>query len=376
MATQKKEKKPKKARGRPVDRSISESLLSTAFEAAEEEHRTDAPKSDFPSEITLATQRLFASATQAYRDALPSCVIARIVDDEIDIRLPATEYGANAFSGRSLSENVVTPFLRARGVPTSATPFLSALRGGAKFIEGGAPRIQRDKDGFDAIVKIVTYLVENNADIAKLYLRYLMREFIVLRESNRISLQRIAKPNLEQLRCLIVGLLTVKSGGRIASMLAVAMFQTLAECYGLGWQIEFQGINVADKSSGAVGDITIRKDGIVVLGVEVTERTVDKGRVNWIFNEKVSPLSLPDYLFITTSKPDAAAFDAARNYTGVGHEMNFVQLSGWIVHNLATIGPKGRETFQAKMIDLINATGTPAEIKVAWNNKMNEAIGV
>src|SRR5579863_7475365 len=107
---------------------------------------------------------------------------------------------------------------------------------------------------------------------------------------------------------LIKGMLTVKSGGRIPAMLATAMFQTISECHSLRWEIEFQGINVADKASGAVGDITIRKDGALVLGVEVTERPIDQARVTLTFNQKVSPGGLADHLFITTAEPEEGAF--------------------------------------------------------------------
>jgi SacI-like restriction endonuclease len=363
-------------KGRPVDVGAARTLLSDAFELAESDHRDVAPVS-VARDIVEATERLFLSETQAYRDALPSCVIARIVDPEIDIRLPATAYGEKAFSGRSLADKVVTPFLRDRSVPTSASPFLSALRGGAKFVRGSEPpRIQRDKAGFAALVDIVNYLHENNTETARNYLRYLLRRFIMLRESHNITLKRISKPNLEQLSRLIHGMLTVKSGGRVPPLLATAMFQTISQCHALGWEVEFQGINVADKASGAVGDITISKGGTVILGVEVTERSIDQARVTSTFNQKVGPSGLADYLFITTVSPEEGALAAARRYTGVGHEMNFVPLAEWLVHNLATVGPACRSMFQAKMIDLLSARGVPAEIRVAWNDKMDEAIGV
>jgi len=110
--------------------------------------------------------------------------------------------------------------------------------------------------------------------------------------------------------------------------------------------------------------------------VEVTERPIDQARVTLTFNQKVSPSGLADYLFITTARPEDDALAAARRYTSVGHEMNFVPLVEWLVHNLATVGPACRSLFQAKMIELLGAQGVPAEMRVAWNDKMDEAIGV
>jgi hypothetical protein len=351
-------------------------LLSEVFPLAEDDNRDGVTLSQ-PAAVIAATERLFTSKTQAYRQALVGCAVARILDQTIDIRLPATEDGDASFSGRSLDEGAVIPFLRDRAVPiAAASPYLSSLRGGAKFVKGGEPRIQRDKEGFDALVAVVDYLQGLDADAVKTYLRYLLRCFIQLREAGNIPLKRIAKPNLEQLRSLVDGLLTVRSGGRIPALLATALFQTISECHALGWVVDFQGINVADKASGAVGDITISKDGAVILGVEVTERPISQARVALTFNEKVSPSGLTDYLFITTEKPKDDALAAARNYTGVGHEINFVLLAPWLIHNLATVGPKCRALFQTKMIELLGSQGVPAEVRVAWNDKMDEAIGV
>jgi hypothetical protein len=358
-----------------VKPSDAVALLAEIFPLAEDDYREGAVV-NIPAAAVAATERLFFSETQAYREALVGCTIAHILVPEIDIRLPATEHGGNAFSGRSLADKAVTPFLRDRAIPISASPYLSCLRGGARFVTGGAPRIQRDKEGFDALVSAVGYVRTLSAGATKAYLRYLLRCFIQLREMSNITLKKIAKPNLEQLTRLIDGLLAVKSGGRIPALLAVAMFQTLSDCHNLGWEVEFQGINVADKASGAVGDITIRKDGVVLLGIEVTERPVDQARVTLIFDEKISPSGLNDYLFITTARPEDSALSAARNYTRVGHEMNFVPLAPWIRHNLATIGQASRAIFQGKMIDLLSVQGVPAEIRVAWNDKMDEAIGV
>ena len=353
--------------------SDATALLAEVFELAEEDFREDAPVGA-PAPVVTATERLFTSDTQAYREALIGCAIARILNQDIDIRLPATEHGENSFSGRSLADNTVTPFMRARAVPISASPYLSSLRGGARFIEGGAPRIQRDKAGFAALVAVVDYLRALSQEDATTYLRYLLRCFVRLRDAGKIALRRVEKPNLEQLRRLIEGLLGVRSGGRLPPLLATAMFQTISECHDLGWEVDFQGINVADKFTGAVGDITVRKADEIILGIEVTEREVDGGRVTLVFDQKVSPGRLDDYLFLSTVPPAETALAAARSYTAVGHEMNFVPLQPWLIHNLATLGVRCRALFQSKVIALIE--NQSADLKVAWNDRMGAAIGI
>lgn len=360
---------------RSIDYGAADKLLAEEFDNAEDAFREDV-KIEQPGDVVTNVERLFSSETQAYREALVGCALARVLDPEIDVRLPATEHGDNSFSGRSLADRVVTPFFRGKAVPISASPYLSSLRGGARFITGGEPRIQRDKDGFAALVSVVDYLRQLPDGEAREFLRFLLWRFVQLRETGNIALKQFAKPNLEQLGALIDGLSKVKSGGRFPAFLATAMFQTIGECHELGWEVEFQGINVADKFTGAVGDITIRKDGEIVLGIEVTERAISKGRVTQTFDEKVSPTGLADYLFVTTAKPDDEALSAARSYTAVGHEMNFVELRSWLISNLATIGPRCRALFQQKMLALVAGDGSTADLKVAWNAKMDAAIGV
>lgn len=361
--------------GRQIKPETATALLAEAFPLAEDDYREDVPIT-IPAQIVAHTERLFSSVTQAYREALVGCAIARVLDPLIDVRLPATEHGENSFSGRSLADYVVTPFFRDKAIPVSASPYLSSLRGGARFVQGGQPRIQRDQPGYDALVEVVGYLKDLQTNDAKAFLRYLLRRFVQLRESVNITLKRIAKPNLDQLRRLITGLLTIRSGGRIPAFLATAMFQTISECHHLGWVVDFQGINVADRVSGAVGDITIRKDDAIILGIEVTERPINGGRVTLVFDQKVSPAGLEDYLFVTTVQPEESALTAARSYTAVGHEMNFVSLAPWLIHNLATIGPACRTMFQSNLIAHLSGPGVPAEIKVGWNTQMDAAIGI
>lgn len=358
---------------RKVDVSNARKLLEDSLSQAEEDQRNDAIVG-LPEKVVSATNQIFASKTQAFREGLVGCAVAHILDPKIDIRYPATKYGDNSFSGRAVSETIIAPFLRAKRIPISVSPYLSALRGGAQFVKDKPPRELRDKAGWEALVDLVDYLKDLDEPSSRKYLTYLLRRFIRLRESTNILLKKTDRPNLELLSILTEELLKVKSGGRLPVVLAVAMFRTLSECHKLGWEVAFQGINVADKASGAVGDITITKAGSILLGVEVTERPVDSGRVELVFDDKVSPKGLTDYLFITTHKPEPDAITKARGYTAVGHEMNFVDLHPWLIHNLSTVGPACRAIFQSHVIKQLEEEGIPADLKVAWNDKMSVAI--
>ena len=129
-------------------------------------------------------------------------------------------------------------------------------------------------------------------------------------------------------------------------LIVVSMFKTINGIFSLGWQINFQEINVSDSSSGSGGDITINKNNNVIMSVEVTERPVDRARVVSTFRTKIAPGGIEDYLFLVHLRQVAdEAQKQAHNYFAQGHDVNFVDIKEWIINSLVTIGKKGRELF-------------------------------
>ena len=170
-------------------------------------------------------------------------------------------------------------------------------------------------------------------------------------------------------------MLQVQSGGLIPVLLVVAMLQTIKSCFGLKWEIGFQGINVSDKSSGAGGDITVTLAGETVLAVEVTERPIDKARVVSTFNTKVMRAGIQDYLFVySDATPADDARKVARTYFSQGHEINFVQVKEWILNNLVTLGGKCRSTFTKELLALLDVREVPASVKISWNDLVKKVV--
>lgn len=153
------------------------------------------------------------------------------------------------------------------------------------------------------------------------------------------------------------------------------MLHTIKSCFQLRWEIEFQGINVSDRASGAGGDVTVRLDGESVLAIEVTERPVDKSRVVSTFNTKVVRKGIQDYLFAYSAAiPTEEARKTARTYFSQGHEINFVQVKDWLINNLATLGAKCRRTFTKELLALLDSRDVPASVKMAWNDLVRAVV--
>lgn len=132
---------------------------------------------------------------------------------------------------------------------------------------------------------------------------------------------------------------------------------------------------MADQASGAGGDITVTGAGETVLAIEVTERPVEKSRVVSTFNTKVVRAGIQDYLFVYSDvAPAEDARKAARIYFSQGHEISFVQVTEWIVNNLATIGAKCRITFTKEILTLLDRREVPASVKIAWNDVLKNVV--
>jgi len=127
--------------------------------------------------------------------------------------------------------------------------------------------------------------------------------------------------------------------------------------------------------SQARGDITIRRNGDVLLAIEVTERPIDETRVRATFRAKISPYSIDDYLFFfTATPPNDDARQAAKQYFAQGHHIGFLSVEEWAVNILGTIGPEGRAHFNDVILGLLSRNDVPKELKVAWNRHLEAVV--
>jgi hypothetical protein len=323
-----------------------------------------------PEELRLPFDAIFESRTQAYREVFLGCMLARLQNRNIGIHKPYVNQGANAYNGRTLDERVVNPFLHDKRVPCSRGPFLSAFRRNVRFVQGTRKGL-RDQAGYDSLLALINYVAEiDDQDELKSLLRCLLFRLIRLREQTEVPVSRLHRISLDQYGELIAGLLMVPSGGRFPVLLVEAAFRAIKEAFALDWQIEAQGINVADRAAGAGGDITIRRAEQIVLAAEVTERTVDRNRVVATFQTKIAPTGIDDYVFLVASNVSEEAVRQARQYFAQGHEINFLEITAWIRMVLATIGRRGRDTFNRTLLEKVASPDTPAAPRVAWNEQI------
>ena len=359
----------------PVDYDKARSILEETFAGAEADLLQGKPQPPADADYQLWCDVLFRARSQSYREALLGCASAHIQDLSINIRLPYVDQGPDSISLRSFDEQVVNPFLHDKRIPCSKGPYLAMFRRGWQFTEGYRAAV-RDPMANRAFLDCIGRL-ESLSTRPKLmaFLKYLLNRFCELRESATVALARIRRLTVRQYDALISGLLSVPSGGRLPVLLVLATLETLKGIFGLAWEIEHQGINVADVASGAGGDITVKCNGKTLMAVEITERIVDRARLVSTFNTKIAPAGIVDYLFFTKSaNPDPEAAKLADQYFAQGHEINFLEIKNWILAILATIGASGRELFNANLLRQLDNQEMPKAIKVAWNEQISALV--
>lgn len=358
----------------PIDYDRAAALLAESFTRAEKAfYGKQEPEAS--SDIKSAADVIFASSTQALREALLGCALAKAVEPTVNVRHPYVSHGNDSFNGRTLDENVVNPFLQQKLVPCSKGPYLASFRRSVKFNEETRAGI-RDKAAYDAFLNYLVALERANASNVLRLLDYLLFRFVQLRDAANITVLKISRLSLEQLRSVVTGLLDLESGGLVPVLLVVSMLRTVQTCYRLKWEITHQGINVSDKASGAVGDVTVAHDGKVLLAIEITERVIEKDRVVSTFNTKILTSGIEDYLFLySNNAPSEDAHAIARTYFSQGHEINFLPVADWLINNLATIGRRCREHFTAELVQAVDAPNVPARVKLGWNNIVHATVG-
>lgn len=355
--------------------SVSE-LLNALFDEAETDLLAQTVRPDIP-EIDEALDTIFSSRTQAFREAVLGCFLAKAHDYGTNIRKPYVAQGDDAYSGRTLDERVVNPALQQRRIPSSRGPFLSVFRRSVEFIDATRDGV-RDKSGYDAFLQVISFIetiAEDDCDRLMQGTYAVVYRFLELREASNVPLTRIQRMSLDQIATLVSQLLEIPSGGRIPMFIVVATLQATSEYLELDWEIQWEGINVADAASGLGGDIVVASGDRTFLVAEVTERQVDQNRVVATFNNKIGPNQVEDYLFFTRSKDQPIdTVEQMRRYFAQGHELNFVVIQDWAEAMLATLGNPGRTLFIQRMVDLLDTADTPAALKVSWNESVNAVV--
>lgn len=229
---------------------------------------------DIPPQITQAIARCVNSKTKTYRYVLPTQLCAKAADNRLDCRSVQMNCGlTGAFDARSVCDHVVVPFDRRNHsvLGGSTEPYANNPLRIPAILESqrGA---QRDKAGFDDLRLVLEYAQGNSSRIEDLF-RLVLQEI-----ESRLATVQIVYPvpnrvSLKQADQTVQSFLSQRAGGARLQAVAVALFSTIGNRFGLFKSIRSHHINAADASTGSSADLEcLDQNNQVVAAVEVKDR--------------------------------------------------------------------------------------------------------
>ena len=177
-------------------------ILRQAFAHAESSLLGADQTPSISPEADAALTLLFSSRTQAYREVLLGCLLAKIEDQSVDVRKAYVNLGDAAYNGRTLDERVINPFLQEHRIPSSKGPFLAVFRRSVPFTSS-TRQGTRDKEGFDAFLALVEEVQISKSKHLHRLLNAVLYRFAALREASSFPLSKLNRASLTQYKRIV-----------------------------------------------------------------------------------------------------------------------------------------------------------------------------
>lgn len=283
---------------------------------------------------------------------LLSALLAKLDRPEVDIRKPYTEIGsADAYSGRTYDERYITDFIREHRLPCNlTTAFLTpALRNRNIPLTPDVDLEGRPKEIYIQTLQLLADVHEGRISPEDL-LAETIRELLIFRNEREQRMEEMraelkgasaedAIPlSAEAIVTLMEQHLACPRSSRLPVLMVAAAYRA-AEKY-LGERVlPLHGHTVADRQSGALGDleITLFDDDNVVTTYEMKTRRVTRNDIEQAVEKvKQSGQRLDNYIFITTDIIDPEVQEYAKSLYDKTGGIEFVILDciGFVRHFL------------------------------------------
>jgi hypothetical protein len=320
-----------------------------------------------------AIARSINSDTKTYRYVLPTQILAKLVDINLDSHsLQAGQGKERAFDARSICSKVIVPFdhnhenvLGGSGDPYVNNP----LRGPELSAKYAADK--KDKNGWNDLCLVVDAIEANpSPDFhTKVFLQILVE---IYRRMGIITVTYPVPRRTSLLQCLTLAdkFLEEVSGGDRLLALCSALFITIGKSFGLWNDVRRAKINAADSASGAVADLEcINLNDEIVMAVEVKDRCLTINQVK----EKLINLraeNVTEILFLAqdgVQKNDQLDTKALieREYNS-GHNIYVFSFPEFASSSLALIGEEGRRNFLHTVGEELDRYSSDLKHRQAW----------
>ena len=325
--------------------------------------------------LVTAIRQSINSPTKTYRYVLPTQLVAKFVNPELDAKcIQVQRGGEGTFDARTVAHGVIVPFERRNhnvlgGAPE---PYVNnPLRVPEISLDPQIRGQQKNKLGWDYLFTILNRVQEeNDPEFTIQVLRQVQIEI-----ARRLTLTRVVYPvprriSLERTKSLLFDFLATPSGGDRYEVVATALFQTIGRRFSLYSEIQRNKTNAPDSVSGQVSDIECRdENGNIVLAVEVKDRQL---RINHI-NDKISAMrerNVSEILYLVregiSQDQREPAEDRIHQEFASGQNIYVFDLLAFIEVVCALIREDGRREFLEDIGEVLDRYSSPLATRQSW----------
>jgi len=349
---------------------------------AEYEQEGDLPDTIEDEDLRSAIHTSINSRTKTYRYVLPTQLISKYTDPELDAKcIQAKRGGPGAFDARSVAHDVIVPFDRAHHnvLGGSPEPYVNNPLRVEEISQ--APKFrdkQKDKEGWDNLHLVLdTVQGTNSPDLTMRVLRQAQIEIarrlsevhIVYPAPRRVSIKRV-KEIREQY-------ISTPSGGDRPQAIATALFRVIGRYFGLFTEVRRAKTTAADAASGQIADIEcLDEQSGLVLAIEVKDVKLEISHIEEKL-PRVREQSVSDLFFLVREGIEEdqyeAVQDTVRDEFSSGHNIYIFDLVAFADVVLSLVGEQGRGEFLREVGAVLDEYASPLSSRREWASLLRQA---
>ncbi|MEK6674178.1 MAG: restriction endonuclease, SacI family [Planctomycetota bacterium] len=334
-------------------------------------------ESRIPDEIRDAIDRSIDSKTKTYRYVLPTQLLAKCIEPDVDCRSVQAGSGlSGAFDARSLCHKVVVPFDHVNNnvLGGSSEPYLNnPLR--IPAIVRDERQAQKAKAGFDDLCLVLEYAESHPKTAHKL----MSETLSAIRLRMELTCITYAVPNrisLGQSLSLADRFLADPTGGLRLQVVAEALFRSIGERFRLFDQVRSASINAADASTGRVADIEcVGSEQQIVLAVEIKDRQLTIRDVE----DKLSGIreaGIRELAFLVRGEGEFTISEelpeVLNRHFATGHNIYVCDFRHFLNSCLVLFGEEGRRSFLILLGAVLDDRKADLSHRETWRDLLNE----
>ena len=351
--------------------------LHSEWESVGDLSASNAPQLSLPTEIIDAVARSINSKTKTYRYVLPTQLLAKLVDAELDCRsIQASSGLEKPFDARSLCHDVIVGFDRANNdvLGGSAEPYLNnPLR--IPAIIPSERSAQRDKVGFDDLRVALDYAQENPGKVGE------MMRAVLLAIQQRLGAVAVVYPvpnrvSIRQVESMLEKFLSERTGGLRLQAVVIALFRQVGVKFRLFADVRSANVNAADAATGSVADLEcVDRNGQIVLAVEVKDRQLKlidtQSKLPAIREKGIGELLFLVQGGIMPKETDAVSHLIQREFI-TGQNVYVTEFSNFLESCLVLFGEIGRVSLLRQIGDELNQRKADISHRRQWAGLLSE----